>query len=189
MFTGLIQKTAIILGTDNIGNDLVLRLKKSRGTPLKRGESIAVDGACLTVSKVGSGFFECTLMPETLRATKFGRLVPPLVNLERPLRLNDLVGGHLVSGHIDTTGEISKIAKSKNGYYITVKFPKKFAKRVIDKGSIAIDGISLTVASCASASLTVAIIPLTLTDTTLGGKKIGDVVNLEFDLVGKYATR
>jgi riboflavin synthase len=157
---------------------------------LSLGESIAVNGACLTVIGRDADSFRFQAGPETLRRTNLGELAPgDRVNLERALRLSDRLGGHLVQGHIDGVGRIA--SRDRQGEWETVWFscPPELATQMVGKGSIAVDGVSLTLVDVAPERFSVALIPHTLTNTTLGFKKSGDTVNLETDLIAKYVTK
>lgn len=189
MFTGIIESIGAVVSSKKQGKNLVLVVQKPRGWRFKLGESIALNGACSTVVNQTPTSFTVVLMPETLALTIFGGRLPQAVNLERPLRLNALVGGHLVLGHIDTMGTISKIVNDKKGWLVTIVFPKSFSRLIVPKGSIALNGVSLTIAKCAANAVTVALIPLTLTHTVFGKSRVGDKVNIEFDIIGKYALK
>ena len=157
---------------------------------LRIGESIALDGACLTVTTVKGDGFTCDLSAETLDRTTLERLrVGSRVNLERPLRLSDRLGGHLVTGHVDAVGEVTGRTPQGDGEFWRFRFPHDLAPLLVVKGSIAVDGISLTVAELSRDTFGVALIPHTLRHTTLGSKRVGDPVNLEADLLGKHVAR
>ncbi len=157
---------------------------------LAAGDSIAVNGVCLTVTGFDSGTFDADVMAETLAKTNLGALSPgDRVNLERALRLGDRLGGHLVSGHIDGVGEISKREKHDIATLITISAPPAVMRYVIKKGSVAVDGTSLTVVDYGPDDFVVSLIPHTARATVLGDKKTGDRVNLEGDLIGKYVER
>jgi riboflavin synthase len=174
---------------------------------LRVGDSIAVDGACLTVTALRGDGFSCDLSAETLDRTTLGTLrAGSRVNLERPLRLGDRLGGHLVSGHVDAIGEVAgrtsrgpasrrsaeahaKPSGETDGEFWRFRFPQDLAPLLVMKGSIAVDGISLTIAELTRDTFGVALIPHTLHHTTLGGKRVGDPVNLEADLLGKHVAR
>jgi len=157
---------------------------------LRAGDSIAVDGACLTVTALRGDGFTCDLSAETLDRTTLGTLrAGSRVNLERPLRLGDRLGGHLVSGHVDAMGEVSGRIPQGDGEFWRFRFPQDLAPLLVMKGSIAVDGISLTIAELSRDTFGVALIPHTLHHTTLGGKRAGDPVNLEADLLGKHIAR
>ena len=189
MFTGIITHMAQVSARHDKTGGLVMTVQKPADwTDLELGESIATNGACLTVSKIREASYDYYLMPETLTKTAFGSKVPERVNLERSLSAEDRFGGHFMQGHVDDVGTVAKIDQH-NGYTISVEFPADFAELVIYKGSIAINGASLTVASVQGNILTVALIPHTLEHTTLGSLKPGDKVNLEFDMLGKYVAK
>ena len=157
---------------------------------LRMGDSIAVDGACLTVTALKGEGFTCDLSVETLARTTLGSLrVGSRVNLERPLRLGDRLGGHLVTGHVDSVGEIVRRTPQGDGEFWRFRFPKDLAPLLVMKGSIAVDGISLTVADLTQDVFAAALIPHTLRHTTLPSKRVGDPVNLEADLLGKHVAR
>ena len=154
------------------------------------GDSIAVDGACLTAVVVAGRRFEVDVSPETLEKTTLGSSkVAQRVNLERALRLSDRLDGHLVSGHIDDTGVIKARQTSGNATNITIGVAESVARYLIRKGSVAVDGISLTINECDAASFSVSIIPHTGFVTTIGFKKVGEAVNIETDMIGKYVER
>ena len=156
----------------------------------RRGDSIAVNGVCLTVTKLGSGTFDADVMAESIRRTNLGDLKSgDRVNLERALRLCDRLGGHIVSGHVDGTGQIRSLVREDNAVWVTIETKPEILKYIIEKGSITIDGISLTVAYVDHEIFNVSIIPHTGEETTLLKKKAGDKVNLENDLIGKYVEK
>jgi riboflavin synthase len=191
MFTGIIEEIGTICsvtwGTKSavlrIGANLILN-------DIKKGDSINTDGACLTVVSIERDCFSVDVTAETMRRTNLEHLKPgSLVNLERAVRLNDRLGGHLVSGHIDGTGTITGYKNEDNASWITISAKDEILKYIILKGSVAIDGISLTVAEISKTDFSVSLIPLTIKDTTLAKKNTGNLVNLECDLVGKYIER
>ena len=154
------------------------------------GDSIAVNGVCLTVTALGASTFTADVMHETLDRSSLGSLVPGSpVNLERAMPADGRFGGHIVSGHIDGTGTVSAIRQDGNAVWYTIKAPASILTYVVEKGSIAIEGISLTVARVGSEDFSVSVIPHTRGNTNLASKKIGDAVNLENDVVGKYVGR
>ncbi|SHF30721.1 riboflavin synthase alpha chain [Desulforamulus putei DSM 12395] len=157
---------------------------------VKIGDSIAVNGVCLTVTAFGDGVFTADVMAETLAKTNLRDLRPgSKVNLERALRLGDRLGGHLVSGHVDGVGTIAGLEKHDIATLVTIKAPPQVMKYIIKKGSVAIDGTSLTVVDFHQEKFRVSLIPHTAQATVLGSKKIGDTVNLEADILGKYIER
>jgi len=154
------------------------------------GDSLAVEGACLTVTAVAGTVMACDLSAETLACTTLAALrVGTRVNLERPLRLGDRVGGHLVSGHVDAVGQLVGRIPQGEGAVFRIRFPEPLAPLLVPKGSVAVDGISLTVATLAGRHFEIAVIPFTLQGTTLAEKRVGARLNLEADLVGKYVAR
>ena len=189
MFTGIIQSIAKVEAAERSRGSLFLTIAKPRGWQIKAGDSIATDGACLTVVKVGKNNYVTQLMPETLQKTYFDKTTPKQVNLEQSLRLADRLDGHLVLGHVDAVGQITAIRRRGLSYVYTISYPVKMKKLVAAKGSIAVDGISLTVVDVVNSSFSVSLVDYTLTHTTLGRKRVGDPVNLEFDVIAKYLQR
>ncbi|MGA2193292.1 MAG: riboflavin synthase [Nitrospirota bacterium] len=191
MFTGIIEELgtvkSVVKGKDS-ARVKVLAPEISGG--LSIGDSVAVNGVCLTVVELPEKSFSADVMAETLRMTNIGVLRPgDRVNLERPLRPSDRMGGHMVSGHIDGKGVIKSVVREDIASVFTISAPECVMRYIISKGSIAIDGISLTVVDFGGDSFRVSIIPHTLKLTTLGIKNAGDTVNLESDLVAKYIER
>lgn len=191
MFTGIIESIGIVREFSQHPHGARARVAAVEvAGQLRAGDSIAVDGACLTVTAVSGEGFGCDLSAETLARTTLGRLRAGMrVNLERPLRLGDRLGGHFVTGHVDAVGHIVGRVPQGDGETIRVGFPRALAPLLVMKGSIAVDGISLTVAELTEDTFGVALIPYTLEGTTLGQKRVGDAVNLEADLLGKYVAR
>jgi riboflavin synthase len=169
------------------------RLEVAPSTPfrgLEVGESVAVNGACLTVAAVTGAGFAADVMPETLRRTTLGGLTSgATVNLERALHIGDRVGGHLVTGHVDATGAVSALREDANARWATITAPEDLIALVAEKGSIAVDGISLTVVDVFDAGFSVSLIPVTLAGTTAGSWTVGSRVNLEADLIARYVAR
>jgi riboflavin synthase len=190
MFTGLIEATGTIEAVNPTGSARRVRVNTKIGAELRSGDSIAVNGVCLTAVDVDKAGFTVDVSPETLRVTTLDELAPGRkVNLERPLRADARLGGHFVLGHVDGVGTIASIDRDGECYWITIDTPADLTRYVISKGSIAIDGISLTVARLDRASVAVQIIPFTWQHTALSGAKTGDRVNLEVDVLGKYVER
>ena len=191
MFTGIVEELGEVAALADLGDSVRLTL---RG-PLvvdgaRHGDSIAVNGVCLTVVESRTDTFTADVMRETLDRSSLGALVVgDPVNLERPMRLDGRLGGHLVQGHVDGTGTIESRDRSEHWEVVRVSLPADLARYVVPKGSITVDGVSLTVASVGDRSFTVSLIPTTLALTTLGRKQIGDPVNLEVDVVAKYVER
>lgn len=188
MFTGIIEEVGMVTGIHRKANSASIEIRAERVvSDVKTGDSIAVNGICLTVTSHTAHSFTADMMHETMRrsAMKYIRNGSP-VNLERAMMAGDRFGGHIVSGHIDGTGIIKKIQKDEIATWYTIGAEERLLRYIIEKGSIAIDGISLTVASVQPDSFCVSVIPHTAANTTLPGKKTGDVVNLENDCIGKY---
>ncbi len=189
MFTGIIEKKVKIKKSIKKNNLLEIVLDLPYAIKTKIGDSISVAGCCLTVYKKTGQTVYFQVIKETLEKTIFGKKIPKEVNIEHALVFGDKLGGHILTGHIDCVGVVKKIAENKNEKDITVSFPKKFTNFIIDKGSVAVDGISLTVSKCNHSDFTVSLIPHTLKITTLGTLKKGDCVNLEFDIVSKHIVK
>ncbi len=190
MFTGLIEKTGEIAEVKPTPSGFRLRVATPLSAEMKPGDSIAVNGVCLTVVSADAGGFHADVTPETVRVSSFGTLRRgTLVNLERPLRADARLGGHFVQGHVDATGAIEELRPEGESYWLTVKYPAPLAPFIVRKGSIAIDGISLTVAGVGEKLFDVQVIPFTWNQTNLQAVKAGDVVNLECDILGKYVAR
>ncbi|MBI2592197.1 riboflavin synthase [Candidatus Saccharibacteria bacterium] len=188
MFTGIITHTSEVESTKKVPGGLRITLRRpSQWTDLSLGESISINGTCLTVDYLNNDSFGCTLVSETLKKTIFGNQKLQKVHLERAMKAGERFGGHFVQGHIDCVGKV--VSSEKAGAEVAIDFPAQFKKYVIDKGSIAINGVSLTIVEVHRNQLTVALIPYTLQHTNLGSLKVGDKVNLEFDMLGKYVHR
>mgnify|MGYP000585882600 FL=1 len=191
MFTGIIEETGKIESVANGNKSAIITIiadKVLKGT--KIGDSIAVNGVCLTVTSISGNKFTADVMAETLRRSSLGTLKHgSKVNLERAMAADGRFGGHIVSGHIDGTGTICSLEREDNAVWVEIETPDKLLKYIVEKGSIAIDGISLTVAKLTDDSFSVSVIPHTGEETTLLAKKPGDIVNLENDIVGKYVER
>ena len=187
MFTGIIEEIGKIQSiTSNKISILALAVTKDTNI----GDSIAVNGVCLTVAKINADGFDADISPETMRVTTLGGLkAGSFVNLERAMALNGRFGGHIVSGHIDNTGKIYSIKKEYNFYNITIVLPEKCTRYVVKKGSVAVDGISLTVAEIQDDRITIAVIPHTYENTNLKYLQIGDYVNIETDILAKYVEK
>ena len=188
MFTGIIEGLGTISGIQPAAQGRRLSVKTDFDLDqTKIGDSIAVNGACLTVVKLSSKQFEVDLSPETLATSTFDKAKRgDRVNLERALRISDRIDGHLVSGHVDGIGTIKQREKSGNAIMVTVSVPHSLARFMIHKGSVAVDGVSLTINFCDADSFTVSIIPHTAKLTTIGLKQKGAPVNIETDMIGKY---
>lgn len=191
MFTGIIEELGTVKGLEMHGASARISLgadKVLEGTKL--GDSIAVNGVCLTVTDLKKDSFCADVMAETLRRSSLGALRKgSKVNLERAMAADGRFGGHMVSGHIDGTGTIKKIAPEANAIWYTIETTEAILDGIVEKGSIAIDGISLTVAKISDTDFSVSIIPHTEANTILSEKAVGDIVNLENDMVGKYVKK
>ena len=191
LFTGIIEETGHVIGILSGSQSGEIRISAARvleGSQI--GDSIAVNGVCLTVTSFLPKGFTADVMPETLRRSNLGTLRSgDPVNLERAMAADGRFGGHIVSGHIDGTGRITDLKKEENAVWVSIAAERKLLKLIVEKGSIAIDGISLTAASVSGSGFKVSIIPHTGKETTLLGKRQGDIVNLETDIIGKYVQR
>jgi riboflavin synthase len=192
MFTGIVEELGEVVAIEALADEaarLTIRGPLVTGDA-KHGDSIAVDGVCLTVVSTDTGEFTADVMRETLRRSSLGSLTPGApVNLERPMTLSARLGGHLVQGHVDAVGEMLERTPSEHWELVRISLPAVVARYVVDKGSVTVDGVSLTVVEVAADWFSVSLIPTTLAMTTLGHKTIGDLVNLEVDVVAKYVER
>lgn len=188
MFTGLVEEKGKLNKKIKTGDGYRFEFKAEKVIEdLDIGSSIAVNGCCLTVVNLVNNIFSVDAIEETLKKTNLGRLKEgDRVNLERPLKADARLGGHFVLGHIDTTGRIEQVEELSNSHFVTISINKDFRKYLIYVGSIAIDGVSMTVARLEGSSFSVGIIPHTWQETIFSDKKPGDSVNLEFDVLGKY---
>lgn len=191
MFTGLIEQIGTVKNISKGIKSAQITINADKVLEdIKLGDSISTNGVCLTVIKYDKNSFTIDAMPETINKSNLKFLnIGSKVNLERALRLGDRLGGHLVSGHVDGTGLVNNIKEDDNATIVTIKAPNDILKYVVQKGSIAIDGTSLTVVSVDDETFKVSIIPLTKEETTLLSKKVGEVVNLECDMIGKYVEK
>ena len=188
MFTGLIETVGRVVAVQPAGPGRRLRVAAAfAGGPLVLGESIALDGACLTVTAIEAAGFVADASHETIDRTTLESLRPGRrVNLERALRLGDRLGGHLVTGHVDATGQLTHRRPAGEAWDLTFSAPAALAPFVVEKGSIAVDGVSLTVNICTPGQFSCTVVPFTARETTLLERATGDAVNLETDLLGKY---
>ena len=191
MFTGLIEDTGRVVAMERRGESGVVRIETA--LPLEEvtlGDSLAVNGACLTVTAKGGTALTFDVSPETIARTTFRTLRPrSIVNLERALRMGERLGGHIVTGHIDCSATLTKTETRSGNRILEFSLPAENARYLVEKGSVTIDGISLTVNTVSTDRFSVNIIPHTLTKTTLAGLKAGDEVNIETDIIGKYVER
>lgn len=191
MFTGLVEEVGRIrsIGGGNRAKRLTVSARQVLNGA-KTGDSIAVNGVCLTVTRLGSDQFEADVMPETMDKTNLGRLRPGTpVNLERALAAGERLGGHFVQGHVDGVGRIRARTPIENAVLFEVEIPENLTRWMVDKGSVAVNGISLTLVTVSPRSFTVSIIPHTLAHTQLQHAQPGDEVNIECDMIGKYVAK
>jgi riboflavin synthase len=190
MFTGLVETVGEVAEIKPTPSGVRLRLTTGLSAMLTPGDSLAVNGVCLTVISADGNGVHMDVSPETLRVSTLGTLKRgAAVNLERPMRADARVGGHFVQGHVDATGTIEDLRQDGDCWWVTVRFPPSLAAQIVRKGSIAIDGISLTVAGVDDRRLDVQIVPFTWEHTNLKAAKVNDPVNLECDMLGKYVLR
>jgi riboflavin synthase len=190
MFTGLVEAVGELAASTPIAGGSRLRIAAPLAAELALGDSIAVNGACLTVVTAGPGEIAFDVGPETACVTTLGALAPgSLVNLERPLRADGRFGGHFVQGHVDGVGRIEELRQEHEFHWLTISFPVLLAPLFVHKGSVAVDGISLTVAGLRADCFTVQLVPYTMEHTNLARARVHDGVNLECDMVGKYVAR
>lgn len=190
MFTGLIESMGIVEDVTESAAGRRLTVRTPIASELTLGESIAVSGVCLTVVEQHASLFAADVSPETLRVTTLGLLASGVrVNLERSLRADARLGGHFVLGHVDATTRVRSFEAQGDSWWLTLDLPPGLAPWVVGKGSIAVDGISLTIADLDREALSIQIIPFTRAHTTLADRKAGDTVNLEADIIGKYTAR
>lgn len=190
MFTGLVEAVGALLERTATGGGFRLRIATVLAPDLSDGESIAVNGVCLTVVRANATEFLAEIGPETVRVTTLGQLAPgSAVNLERSMRADSRFGGHFVQGHVDAVGCVEDLRPEAEFHWLTVGFPSHLAPFFVPKGSVAVDGISLTVAGLGSGRFDVQVVPFTMQHTSLGRARIHDRVNLECDMIGKYVVR
>lgn len=187
MFTGIIEETGRV---KTVTNNKIAILAKTVLAGTKTGDSIAVNGVCLTVTNLGNDYFEADISPETIRVTALSELkIGSFVNLERAVQVGSRLGGHIVSGHIDGVGRSKYIKHDGQFFSLTLEVSSELAKYIVQKGSIAVNGISLTVADIDGKDVTIAVIPHTFENTNLKTLKIGDFVNIETDILAKYVEK
>ena len=190
MFTGLVESVGRVRSVEPVTAGSRLQIETALASELSPGDSLAVNGVCLTVTTIDGGRIGADVGPETARITTLGRVVEgQSVNLERSLRADGRFGGHFVQGHVDGEGVVEAIRPDGEAHWLTIRFPAALSPLFVKKGSVAIDGISLTVADLRAAQMDVMIIPFTWTHTSLAGLRAGARVNLECDVIGKYVAR
>jgi riboflavin synthase len=191
MFTGIIEEKGTIERIVGGAKSCRITIKAEKiFDDLKLGDSVAVNGVCLTASEIKEPLFTADVMPESMNRTNLGRLVKgSRVNLERAMQLNGRFGGHIVSGHIDGTGTVLSMVRDDNAVRISIGADRSITKYIVEKGSVTLDGISLTVTEVTPESFGVSIIPHTAAETTLSERKNGDKINIECDIIGKYVEK
>lgn len=190
MFTGLVEAVGTIVSRTAMAGGIRVRISTSLASEMALGDSLAVNGCCLTAIELTPDQFTADIGPESMRVTALGRVVEgTLVNLERPLRPDSRLGGHFVQGHVDAVGQIKALRAEQDFHWLTVEFPAALARYIVPKGSITVDGISLTVAHLRADEFDVQLVPFTMAHTNLQRAHAGDPVNLECDMIGKYVAR
>jgi riboflavin synthase len=187
MFTGIVKKLSTVEKISLQKGSFFVDIQKPKGWVIKKGESISINGVCSTVKNLSEKAFQVEYMPETISKTTASSFEKGTeVNLEKSLRINDLLDGHIVQGHIDTTGKIIEIKKAKESKVMKIEVPEKFMKFIANKGSVSVDGISLTVVETGKKWFSVSLVSYTLENTNLGCIKVGEKVNIETDVLAKY---
>jgi riboflavin synthase len=190
VFTGLIADIGAVEGIDSGAQGARLRVRTQLAGEISEGDSVAVSGACLTAARVSADGFEADVMNQTLEHTSLGGLEPgSTVNLELALRAGDRMGGHMVQGHVDATGTVTEVTEDGIARRVTIDVPAELRRYVVDRGSVAVDGVSLTVARLTGDGFEASLVPETLERTTLDEASPGRVVNLEMDVLARYAER
>ncbi|MGO4288850.1 riboflavin synthase [Chitinophaga sp. RAB17] len=190
MFTGIIETLAEVVSTRKDGGNLVITIQTPLAGELKIDQSVAHNGVCLTVTNIQGDTYETVAVAETLQKTNLGQLTPTqFVNLERAMVFNGRIDGHLVQGHVDSVGECISCQEQDGSWLYRFRYPKEFAALIVEKGSICLNGISLTVFDVTNDEFSVAIIPYTYEHTNVSKIKPGVLINLEFDILGKYVAR
>ena len=191
MFTGIVEEIGTVKGINKSSTGAVLKINTEKiHVDAKLGDSIAVNGACLSVTAINANVLSFDAIPETLKRTTLADFkADNSVNLERSVKADARIGGHFITGHVDYKARINDIIKNQAGIGFNVSLPKEFSKFVVEKGSVALDGVSLTIALVSKDNFTVYLIPHTLKNSTFGIKKKGDFVNVETDIIGKYISK
>ncbi|MBU1912245.1 MAG: riboflavin synthase [Candidatus Omnitrophica bacterium] len=191
MFTGIIEEVGVVKGISRTGTGALLKIKAEKvHSDAKIGDSICVNGSCLSVTEISGNILSFDVIPETLKRTTSANLkINDLVNLERSMKADARIGGHFLTGHVDYKGSIADMSRKSDGAGYKISLPKEYAGFVVEKGSVGLDGVSLTVASVTKEDFTVYLIPQTLKSTTFSAKKKGDFINVETDIIGKYVAK
>lgn len=190
MFTGIIKKLSTVEKISQKNDSLFVSIKIPKGWKVWKGESIAINGVCSTIKNLDKNTFTVEYMPETIKKTTVESFQNGVeVNLEKSMKINDLLDGHIVQGHVDTRGKVINIKKIKESKILKIKIPKKFMKFIAEKGSVSVDGISLTVVDTEKDCFSVSLVSYTLDNTNLSKIKLGDSVNIETDILAKYLNK
>ena len=190
MFTGIIEQLGIIENVEKKGSNIVLTIRAALASELKIDQSVSHSGICLTVEDINENIYTVTAIDETIKKTSIASWKKDtVINLERCLRFDGRLDGHIVQGHVDTVGTCTKSIEKQGSWEYEISFDKKFASLIIEKGSISLNGISLTIYNITDNSFTVAIIPYTYEHTNMHALQVNDLVNIEFDMIGKYVNR
>ena len=191
MFTGIIEEVGVVKGINKTGTGALLKIKTEKiYSDVKIGDSVSVNGACLSAVEISGNILSFDAIPETLKRTTLSDLkANDFVNLERSVKADSRIGGHFITGHVDYKGKITDLVKKSEGAGFKISIPQEFSKFIVEKGSVALDGVSLTVAALSKEDFTVYLIPHTLKSTTFYRKKKGDLVNVETDIIGKYVAK
>jgi len=191
MFTGIVEEMGAVKEITKNSTGAILKIKTEKVfSDAKLGDSIAVNGACLSVTQINNNILSFDVIPETLKRTTLADIkANDLVNLERSVKADARIGGHFITGHVDYKGRVNDMVKKSEGAGFKISLPKEFSNFVVEKGSVCLDGVSLTVAALSNDDFTVYLIPLTLKNTAFYRKKKGDFINVETDIIGKYVAR
>jgi len=191
MFTGIVEEVGVVKGISRTGTGALLKIKADKVySDAKIGDSICVNGSCLSVTEISVNILSFDVIPETLKRTTLASLkTSDAVNLERSVKADARMGGHFLTGHVDYKGTIVDISKKSNGVGFKISLPKEYTAFLVEKGSVGLDGVSLTVASVTKEDFTVYLIPQTLKSTIFSAKKNGDFINVETDIIGKYVAK
>jgi riboflavin synthase len=191
MFTGIVEEIGVVKGVNKTGAGALLKIKSEKAhSDAKKGDSICVNGSCLSVVDISGNILGFDVIPETLKRTTLSSLkMNDPVNLERSMKADSRIGGHFLTGHVDYKGNIIDMSKKSDGIGLKISLPKEYSSFVVEKGSVGLDGVSLTVAGVTAEDFTVYLIPHTFNNTTLSTKKKGDLINVETDIIGKYVAK
>jgi len=191
VFTGIVEEVGTVKGISRTAAGALLKIKSEKAhSDAKIGDSICVNGSCLSVTQISGNILSFDVIPETLKRTTLASLkTNDAVNLERSMKADARIGGHFLTGHVDYKGTVADISRKPDGIGFKISLPKEYTAFLVEKGSVGLDGVSLTVAGVTKEDFTVYLIPQTLKSTTFSGKKKGDFINVETDIIGKYAAK